>query len=268
LTKARFSRIFLILLSAGWLFSCKSAPKPVEEPPPEPEQAAGETVEAVEDTDSVIVTPDTEEPDNAELLAEMEKRRQAHSELGDILTQARAKRQEIMNDNLYETFEERFLDADAALTRATGAYDAGFEALPETALEDGRTAFSEFSAIIDEWWLAKAEEAYKKSAGLQQEALKLKADVAAKASYNLAAELHNKAGAALRSQNYRSAIEFYTDAVPAFSEAIGISTEKKARAEAALATAERKISESEKLADDAVNLLENYTEDTGGNYDL
>jgi hypothetical protein len=274
LIKARFSSIFLVLMSIGWLFSCKSAPKPVETPPSEQERAAGETVEAVGDTGviEVIEAPDTKDlPDaayDAELLAEMEKRRQDHEELGDILTQARAKRQEIMNDRLYETSEQRFSDADAALARATEAYEAGFETLDETALEDGRTALSEFSAIIDDWWLAKAKEAYEMSAGAQQEALKLKADVAAKETYNLAAELHSKADAAIRDQDYRLVIEFCAEAIPAFSEAIKISAEKKTRAEAALEAAERKISESEKLVDEAVNLLENSADDTGENYDL
>jgi hypothetical protein len=63
-------------------------------------------------------------------------------------------------------------------------------------------------------------------------------------------------------------IEFCTEAIPAFSEAIKISAEKKARAEAALEIAERKISESEKLVDDAINLLENSADDTGEDYDL
>jgi hypothetical protein len=268
LIKARFLRIFLILLAAGCFFSCKSAPKPAEEAYPEPERTAGETVEEIEEADDIAGTADTEEPPVAADDADAEKRRQDHTELGDILTLARAKRQEIMNDKLYEAYEQRFSDADAALIRATGAYEAGFEALDETSLEDGRTAFSEFSAIIDEWWLAKAEEAHEISAGLQQEALKLKADVAAKETYNLAAELHNKADAALRGKDYRSATEFYTEASPAFSEALKISAEKKTRAEAALEMAESKINESEKLADDAVNLLENSAYGTGEDYDL
>jgi hypothetical protein len=253
--KARFSGFLMLLLASGWFFSCKSAPKPAVEPPPEPEQRAEETVEVIETED-------------ADALAEAEKRRQDYEELNDTLTQARAKRQEIMNNKLYETVEERFADADDALTRATGAYEAGLEAFDEAALDDGRTALSEFSAIIDGWWLAKAESAREVSYNMQQEALKVKADVAAKESYNLAAELHNKADAALRGNDYRGAIEFYEKAAPTFSEAMEIAAEKKAKAELALQQAESKITESEKIVEDAATLLENSSDNAGENYDL
>jgi hypothetical protein len=259
--KARFSGFLMLLLASGWFFSCKSAPKPAVEPLPEPEQRAEETVEVIE-------TEDTEEPSDADALAEAEKRRQGYAELNDTLTQARAKRQEIMNNKLHETAEERFADADAALTRATAAYEAGLEAFDATALDDGHTALSEFSAIIDGWWLAKAESAREVSYNMQQEALKLKADVAAKESYNLAAELHNKANAALRGNDYRGAIEFYEEAAPTFSEAMEIAAEKKAKAELALQRAESKITESEKLVEDAATLLENSSDNAGENYDL
>jgi hypothetical protein len=261
-----------MLFTAGYFFACKSAPKPIEQAQPEQEQPAAETVEVIETIETVetIEVPDTEKSaeDDADALAAFEKQRQDHQELGEILTQARVKRQEIMNDRLYETSQQRFDDADAALARATEAYDAGFDTLDKAVLDDGLAALSGFTAIIDEWWLAKAEAARDASAGIQQEALKLKADAAAKESYNLAAELHNKGETAFRSKDYGSAIDFYDDAVPVFVESIRIAGEKKARAELALEAAEKKISESEKLAEDAAKILENSAIENGENYDL
>jgi hypothetical protein len=248
-----------MLLVVGFVFSCKSAPKPAGES--QPEQTSEETSEDVEVIEAV-------ETDDAGALANMEKLRQNYAELDEILTQARVKRQEIMNDRLNETAEQRFADADIMLTRATEAYETGDGAVDDTAIEYGRGALAEFSAIIDEWWLAKVAGARDVSNEMQQEALKLKADVAAKQNYNFAAELHNKATAALGNKDYQVALEFYEEAAPAFSEAIKITNEKRIRAEQALELAEIKITESEKLVEDAVGLLENSTDEAGENYDL
>lgn len=263
--KVHFSRIFLILFIAGFVCSCKSAPKPDGQA--QPEQTSEETGEDVEVIETIEVI-EAVETDDAEALANMEKMRQNYAELEEILTQARAKRQEIMNDRLNETAEQRFADADVMLVRATEAYETGDGAVDDTAVEYGRGALAEFSAIIDEWWLAKVEGARDVSNEMQQEALKLKADVAAKQNYNFAAELHNKAGSALGNKDYHVALEFYEEAAPAFSEAIKITNEKRIRAEQALELAEIKITESEKLVEDAVGLLENSTGEAGENYDL
>jgi hypothetical protein len=248
------------------MFSCKSAPKTVESAPPAPEESRPDVVETVEvETaipDETVETVETveietvEPEEDAQALAAREKLRQDHDELGEILTQARSKRQEIMSGKLYETDQQRFDKAEGALNRATEAYEAGLETFDGSMLEDGRLALSEFSAIIDGWYLAKAEDARRASAGAQQQALKLKADAAAKENYNRAAELHNRAEAAFRGKDYRTAIAFYGEATPLFLEAMNISAEKKARAELALKKADNKISESEKIVDEAVKLID------------
>jgi hypothetical protein len=256
-------------LIAGCVISCKSAPKTVESVQPEPEESQTGVVEALEvqtgETDEIIETVETEDAaeqeDDSETLAALEKLRQDHAELGEILTLARSKRQEIMSGKLYETAQQRFDGADGALNRATEAYGSDIETFDKTTLEDGRLALSEFSAIIDEWWLAKTLSLRETSAGAQQEALKVKADAAAKENYSRAAELHNKAESAFRGKDYRTAAEFYGEATPLFLEAVNISAEKKARAELALKKADNKITESEKLVDDAVKLLDSVSGD-------
>jgi tetratricopeptide (TPR) repeat protein len=262
LIKVSFSRVFLMLLIAGCAISCKSAPKPAEQAEPE----HSEVIETVA-TDKTDETPETV-ADDAKALAEMEEQRQGYAELNEILTQARAKRQEIIDDRLNETSEQRFAEADIMLMRATEAYEMGDEAVDDVAMEYGRNALLEFSAIIDAWWLTMAEEARGISADMRQEALKVKADVAAKEIYNRAAELHNKADVALNNKDYSAAFEFYDEAAPTFSEAIEITNEQRIRAELALGLAEIKITESEKLVEDAVGILENLANETGENYDL
>ena len=257
MSKVSFSRIWPAILVV-LVVSCKSAPKTVEEVPPEPAKveevaAEPETKEEPAVAEETEIAEETPEAEDGELLA---KKQSMYAELGETLTAARAKRQEVMNSNLNNDYKERFDSADGALNTATGTYEAGFDAVDEAALTEARSALDGFTSIINDALLAKAESLQSTSGSMQQQALKLKADTAVKQNYNLAAELFNKGNAAMRSEDYAAAAEFYGESIPAFMETINIATEKKTKAELALKNAEEKIGESEKIVEDAVKQLE------------
>jgi hypothetical protein len=261
LTKVNFGRAWPALLIV-LVVSCKSAPKNVEQVETKPETVEEIAVEpeAKEEPDIVEETPEVveeiavivEETDN-ELLT---KKQAMYAELGETLTAARAKRQEVMNSKFNEQYEDRFNSADDALNIATDSYGAGFESVDEAALAAAHSALDGFTSIINDAWLAKAEDLQSTSGTMQQQALKLKADNAVKQNYNYATELYNKGNAAMRGNDYAAAAGFYQEAIPAFMETINIATEKKAKAELALKNAEEKISQSEKIVEDAVKELE------------
>jgi tetratricopeptide (TPR) repeat protein len=272
LKKVYFDRIFLILLIiSGLFFSCKSAPKEAAQPEPEPT-----AVEEVEVEEEVIIEDESPEVIGAAPVVEviipettpaadpdMAGLQERYDELGDILTMAQAKRQEIMNEGFYEKNQQPFDLADNALKRAAEAYNAGIGAVNESSMVDARFALDSFTAIIDGVWLSRADAARIKSSYAQQQALKLKADVAVKDRYSLAAELHNKGESALRDNDYAAAIDFYEEAAPVFAEALKTASEKRERAALALKSAEQKIVESEKIVDDAVKFIENSAGEKG-----
>jgi tetratricopeptide (TPR) repeat protein len=268
--KVSLVKICLMLLIVSGLFiSCKSAPPVQKEAPAEPvAETAGVAAEEKPEVIEVDVIEEAVEPRIPQLqneadLAGLERRKQEYAELGKILAEVRTKRQEIINAGFDDVDRRAFDEADDMLKRAGEVYDAGFEAFNESALEDARLALSSFNTIIDSVWMAKTEAMRTDSADKQQEALKLRADVAVKERYNLAAELHNKGTAAFRSKNYFVAIEFFEKSIPVFTEAIKTASEKKEKAELALKNAETKIIESEKIVEDAVKFFGDSTNKKG-----
>jgi hypothetical protein len=247
--------VFLIV--SALIFSCKSAPK--EAPQPEVEVEIVTVEEVVEETPELVETAPIEVEVDSDLL----RRQEIYDELGNILAAAQAKRQELMDDGFYEESPQAFDLADNALNSASEDYTAGIDAVGENSLVNARMALEGFTAIIDGAWLSRADAQRVKSANAQQQALKLKADVAVKDRYNFAAELHNKGDAALRGKDYTAAIGFYEEAAPVFGETIKIAAEKKEKAEFALKNAENKIAESEKIAEDAVKFIENSSTENG-----
>jgi len=255
------------LLGALLFFSCKSAPAPVPAPesapvaaslPPEQEVAiATAPEEAV--AEEIVIEPAEEEID----LAALEARKKLFDDLGEVLAEARAKREEIITNEYNNWYPERFEGADGLLQQAAGVWDAGFEAFDGAAPAAGQAALLDFKAIIEAVWIDKADTARNIAANAQQDALKLKADVAVKSEYNRAAELFNKGNAALRDREYETAVQFYEESEPVFTDAIKLAAEKKAKAEVALKNAETKIAESEKIVGDAAALLEEASTDTG-----
>jgi tetratricopeptide (TPR) repeat protein len=260
----------VLLTAASALgFSCKSAPKSTTTTLP-PSVSAQEPVGPV--SASEVSEPVQEESASAEDTIvsgleidyeALEKAQDEYGELGAVLDEAQAKKQEALESGFGETYQERFAAADEALNRALEAYGAGFDAFSETALTDGRAALSGFAAIVDGVWMPQANALYETSSSLRQQALILKADIAVKEPYSLAAELHDKGEAALHDKNYRAATGFYEEAVAAFTEIVKISGEKKTNAELAMKNADEKISESEKIIEDAIRFIEDTAVEKG-----
>jgi tetratricopeptide (TPR) repeat protein len=247
-------------------FSCKSAPKTAPQAAVTEQPAAETTSEKKPELSDTNLTAESSHvppvPSEAD-TAGLEQSKQEYAELGAILAETRAKRQVIINAGFDDVDRQAFDEADEMLKRAEEVHDAGLEAFNENAMSDARLALAGFNAIVDAVWMAKTEALRVNSGEKQQEALKLRADIAVKDKYNLATELHNKGSAAFRVKDYFAAIDFFEQSIPAFEETIKIAAEKKEKAEFALKNAEEKITESEKIVEDAIKLLEDSVDQNG-----
>ncbi|GMO49042.1 MAG: hypothetical protein Ta2G_05580 [Termitinemataceae bacterium] len=185
--------------------------------------------------------------------------------LGELLTAANEQRSEILANGFEKNDTSSFKIGEDALERASRAYNSsdgkGTSKVDPKAIQDASLALNSFRILLDSGWMAKIDTARKASAEAQQAALKLRADVAVKDNYNTAAEIHNRGAAAYRNRDWQNSYNFFVESKPLFDAAAISAAEKKRFAEMALKNAEKKLSESEKLAMDAEKLLEQGTEE-------
>ncbi|MDR2481068.1 MAG: hypothetical protein LBD07_02080 [Spirochaetaceae bacterium] len=222
-----FSLFFL--LTAVFVISCKSTPKSV---------AAGEDKIAVD-----------------------------YDKLGSLIAEAKEKRQEI-NDNELEILDEPLVSkADDCLISAENIYNKGTSKLSnndkKSAYKDAEFALLTYAGLLDTYWYNTSSEARQRASTAQQDALKLKADVAVRNDYNLSTEIFNNGEQAYKDKDYKRALSFYLEATMLFVNAASNTAEKKRLAMLALQSAETKILESEKIAADAEAVLN--TENTDNN---
>lgn len=237
--KIRYSSVLSGLLIVLLMISCKSAPKKSVEQTPEP--AAPEIVEEIFQEETV----QTEDLGSA-----------TFEQLGELLATAQAEREEIFENEFENKNPELFATYEDAYARAAKAYEDGPAAFNKKAYDDAVEAASGFRQILDVEWMAKIDGVRKASRNAQQEALKLKADVAVKANYNLAAEFLNKAESAYRTKEWKQAYEFFIEAEPMFNAVAALAAEKRRAADLALKNAEKKLAESEQIVADAEKILE------------
>lgn len=179
--------------------------------------------------------------------------------LNDVIAKAQDKRQEVVDAGLEMDNLSAVEQADAKLRNAEDAYDKGEKNLSKTdrnnAFKDAQGALLGYTGILDEHWINNASELRARSLAEQQEALKLKADIAVRDDYNLTTNIHNQGEAAYRNRDYRTAITHFTESIDLYSNVSAAAAEKRRIATLALQSAETKISESEKIAADAEAVL-------------
>ena len=182
-----------------------------------------------------------------------------YHQLGALLAQAREKRQEVTENKLEKLDEALFVQADNAFLNAEKLFNKGETALSaaekSTAFKEAELALTAYSTLVDKHWFAIASEAKERSENAQQDALKLKADVAVRDDYNLTTEIHNQGEAAFKGKDYKHAVGYYNESAALYVTVAGVAAEKRRLATLALQSAESKILESEKIAADADTVL-------------
>jgi hypothetical protein len=241
LSVAIFSVIFSVVLG----ISCKSAPPPQEDPQPAEvavvKEEPARSVEEIED-----VAPDVVEAVDFDSI-------------GLLIAEAKAKREEIENDQIDDTGDNELLAAGKALAEAESVYDLGPDGSSAesklAAAESAQFALDTYNHVFEGWWLGKADEVRNRAAGAQQEALKLKADVAVRNDYLAGADVFNNGEALFKAKNYKPALSYFIESETLFVGVSMLAAEKKRLAALALQSAERKIEESERIAADADSVL-------------
>ncbi|MDR2468248.1 MAG: hypothetical protein LBD22_04720 [Spirochaetaceae bacterium] len=220
-----------LLLTVCFIVSCKSAPA-----------AQPQTAQA----------PAQNEAANREDLVD-------YASLAAVIAQAREKRQELVDNQLEASNVPLVEKADGSLRNAEDLFRRGDDKLTNAdrnaAFKNAQFALISYSGIVDQHWLDTAAEARNKSLAAQQEALKLKADVAVREDYNLTTGIHNQGETAYRTKEYKKAVNFYVESASLYQTVATAAAEKRRLATLALQSAEAKISESEKIAADAESVL-------------
>ena len=161
-----------------------------------------------------------------------------------------------------EAITERNLDiydplsielADDTLRSAADDYSARNFA---GAKDKTEAALLRYSLAIKTAWEAYAADKGAEAAEDRQEALDLKANVAARQEYNSAQDVFTRANAAFSAQKYEDAALGFEDSVKRFSDVIATTRQKRSIAEEALERANQKMAESDETAKYAEIILE------------
>ncbi|GHU38531.1 hypothetical protein FACS1894190_00260 [Spirochaetia bacterium] len=231
--KTKLFPLFCALLAAAcFVVSCAGTPKSADDKPVVQEEPKKESTAAAGETTSL-------------------------AQLNETLQAAREKRDEIIENEFTEHDPESYAKANEALERAEQAVAAGGDDFPPSVKDDSVLAYTTYIEVLDAAWVEKLEPVRNDAEEAQQLALKAKADVAVKDSYNLAAEIYNNGNASYKNREWKESFEFFTSSKPQFEDAAKIALEKKQLADAALKRAENKIAESEKIAGEVEEILKN-----------
>ena len=246
-----------VFMAAGFVISCASTKKNSDSDaiPANTLQAADE----LQKNNSVAenISNNTNEDIDAREKTDLDK-------LKETLQAAREKRDEIIENEFTEYDPENFVKASEAFARAEVSAAKNPKQVPDLSKDDSAFAYLTFSAILDSAWTKKIDAVRKEAAELQRTALKLKADVAVKETYNLAAADFNNGNAAYREREWQKSFDSFVSSKPQFENAAAIAMEKRQLADLALKKAETKIAESEKIAVDAEEFLKNNPQEAEG----
>jgi hypothetical protein len=167
------------------------------------------------------------------------------------IADAHSEREQIVEHNFAPYDQERFDDADAAMSGALQAGGAG-----QDALTMAEAALAGYRQVLSTGWEAFATKRGLVASEEQQNALALKADVAVRDDYNAADALYREARATFNAGQFETAADAYGRAEASFANAARIAAEKWRAADAAIKAAAQKTSESDAIAQNAASILE------------
>jgi tetratricopeptide (TPR) repeat protein len=148
---------------------------------------------------------------------------------------------------------ENYLSAKDALDRGVAAYDSGDT---ETALAQAEEAFLRYTLVMNEGWLGYTGGLKLSAETERRNALDAKANVAVKRDFDNADGLYTRGTAAYNAKDYVASAEYFSQAIPLFSNAVKTAEQKRAIAEEAIRTAETRIGQSEETAREAETVLQ------------
>ncbi|MDR1218907.1 MAG: hypothetical protein LBK73_04780 [Treponema sp.] len=144
--------------------------------------------------------------------------------------------------------------ADALYSQSADSYKAGsFEAASEGYARTAELFVAARDAAIEKRAVADENRALADSA--RQEALDVKANVAARGDYNTADALYSQSADSYKAGSFEEAAEDYAVTAELFVAARDMAIEKRAAADAAIKAAEEKAGESDALAQNSVRIL-------------
>jgi hypothetical protein len=148
---------------------------------------------------------------------------------------------------------ENFNKADEIGRAAVNDYHSGNI---EQARDGAEEAGLRYNLVLRTGWASYAA-ARGAAAGVErQKALDLKANVAVREEFNIAADIYSQAGASLQAEKYEEAAVLYTQSEARFIVISQTAAEKRQEAEEALQAAEQKMRESDETARRAELILE------------
>jgi hypothetical protein len=192
-------------------------------------------------------------------VKEAEKPPVSYQRLGEIIAEAKEKREEITENKLEGLDMALVSQADDSLKNAETAYLRGESELSaaaaNAAYEDAQFALLGYSAVLDKHYMVQCDDARKRSLAAREDALKVKADVAVKENYGAATETHESGEKSYRAKKYKQSYISFTESANLYAELAIVAAEKRRLAMLALQNAETKIAESERIATNAEALL-------------
>jgi hypothetical protein len=163
------------------------------------------------------------------------------------------KRKDIVDRNFITYDPENFNKADEIGLAALDHYQAGNV---EQARNEAEEAELRYNLVLKTGWASYAADRGAAAGVERQKALDLKANVAVKGEFDVAADIYNRAGASFQAEKYEDAAVLYTQSEARFVVICQTAAEKRREAEEALRAAEQKMMESDETAKQAELILE------------
>ncbi|MDR2782911.1 MAG: hypothetical protein LBB48_03570 [Treponema sp.] len=250
--KKTFQILLMAAITAAAI-SCAGKPDPVSAPEPDvqesQEQSVVEDPKPEMDPESSVSGPrqPVDEADLAPDQTALEALAAAKAGADAAREQARAAGGDAACPDDWSGAEETYGEA---------------ESLPHDTRRQAREASARYKAAGDKYKAiytavlrSRADESRALADGARQEALGVKANVAARSDYNTADALYNRSASSYKAGSFAEAAEGYARSTELFIAARDAAIEKRAAADAAIKAAAEKAEESDDLARDSVRIL-------------
>ena len=157
-----------------------------------------------------------------------------------------------IDDNGYASYAQNNYDRGVDnLSKVDAAFDKNPDDFDKSVFVNAENALKEFNTVINVAYKKIAKEEREAAMEAKKKADSVKAGVARKTEYNEAADLMQSGDSLYSMQNAKKAAEKYKEANTKFTYLYQDVSEKRAAAQAAIEEAKKRVSESEKFAEEA-----------------
>ncbi len=157
-----------------------------------------------------------------------------------------------IDNNGYASYAQNNYDRGVDnLSKVDAAFDKNPDDFDKSVFVNAENALKEFNTVINVAYKKIAKEEREAAMEAKKKADSVKAGVARKTEYNEAADLMQSGDSLYSMQNAKKAAEKYKEANTKFTYLYQDVSEKRAAAQAAIEEAKKRVSESEKFAEEA-----------------